>query len=237
MSQGSEGAVVCGFGDLESGVAGLAWSLSGGGGVLLNDGKFSAGGAAITSDRERARVELTVDGQSVEVGLAPRGDSVTGDGGAGSAEAAACMATVRRAGSGQSISCPGHATRWSSDPLEGAGVFRHLAIEAAEGALLIVTARGEPGAVGHSSERASAWLIDNTGALAEFEETLISTQYDGEGRPTRFGLELWPADEAPPTRVTASLLGGAESGHSWAGLFRCHTDGTEGPGGYLLWRS
>src|SRR5262249_16489012 len=131
----------------------------------------------------------------------------------------------------------GHATRWPADPLDGAGVFRHLAIEGAEGALLIVTARGEPGEEGHSSERASAWLIDNTGALCEFEETLISTQYDAQNRPARFGLELWPGDEAPTKRVTASLLGGAEVGEAWGGLFRCHTDGAEGVGGYLFWRS
>jgi hypothetical protein len=230
-------SLVCGFGALESGLGALAWSLEGGGGVLLSDGTTSVGRATIAPNGEGTRIELSVGDRTVEAGLVARGDSVVGVGGAGAAEAAACMASVQLNGPGGTLSCPGHATKWSSNPLEGAGVFRHLAIEAAEGALLIVTARGEPGEKGHAAEETSGWLIDNTGALGEFEETLISTQYDGEGRPTRFGLELWPGDEAPPTRVTASLLGGAEAGGSWAGLFRSHTDGAEGLGAYLLWRA
>jgi hypothetical protein len=230
-------SLVCGFGALESGLGGLAWNLEGGGGVLLTDGTTSAGTATIAANGRDARIQISDGERAVDAGLVARGDSVVGVGGAGAAEAAACMASVQLEGSGPAVPCPGHATKWSSDPLEGAGVFRHLAIETAEGALLIVTARAEPGEKGHSAEEASAWLIDNTGALREFEETLISTQYDGAGRPTRFGLELWPEDGAPPTRVTASLLGGAEAGSCWAGLFRSHTDGAEGLGAYLLWRA
>jgi hypothetical protein len=237
MSEGSEGGMVCGFGDLESGVAGLAWDLAGGGGVLLSDERVAAGEVQLQVEDDRARIEMTLGDRSVEVGLAPRGDSVTGEGGGGAAEAAACMASVRVGDTDRPVSGPGHATRWPSDPLKGAAIFRHLAIETADGPLLIVTARGQPGLEGHDGEQASAWLIDNNGALGDFEETLISTQYDGDGRPTRFGLELWPRDEAPPKRVTASLLGGAEAGGSWAGLFRCHIDGAEGLGGYLLWRA
>ena len=75
-----------------------------------------------------------------------------------------------------------------------------------------------------------------------FEEALISTQYDGAGRPTRFGLELWPqeadqSNRAGATRVSASLLGASDAGSVWAGVFRCHADGTEGIASYLLWRA
>jgi hypothetical protein len=135
----------------------------------------------------------------------------------------------------------GFDTKLDRDPLEGAGTFRHLAIEAGEGMTIICTAIGPLGAPGHDAERATAGL--HTGAEAmPYEETLISTQYDAAGDPTRFGLELWPADadqttRAAATRVTASLLGGARSGGAWAGLFRCHTDGVEGFGTYLLWRA
>jgi hypothetical protein len=74
-----------------------------------------------------------------------------------------------------------------------------------------------------------------------FEETLISTQYDGDDVPTRIGLELWPeeaerASRAAATRVAASSLGGVRVGNVWAGLFRCQTDGVLGLGSYLLWR-
>jgi hypothetical protein len=55
-------------------------------------------------------------------------------------------------------------------------------------------------------------------------------------------LELWPEDadqtsRAGACRVTGSLIGGTEAGGTWAGLFRCHADGTEGLGSYLLWRA
>jgi hypothetical protein len=80
------------------------------------------------------------------------------------------------------------------------------------------------------------------GGDVAYDEALISTQYDGAGDPTRFGLELWPPDadqttRAAATRVSSSLLGGARSGGAWGGLFRCHTDGVEGFGAYLLWRA
>ena len=50
-------------------------------------------------------------------------------------------------------------------------------------------------------------------------------------------FEAERASRAAATRVTASLLGGVRAGGIWAGLFRCHTDGSEGLGSYLLWRA
>jgi hypothetical protein len=99
-----------------------------------------------------------------------------------------------------------------------------------------------PGVPGHGDERTTAIRRDLREPEAiRYDEALISTQYDGAGHPTRFGLELWPPDadqttRAAATRVSASLLGGAPSGQTWAGLFRCHTEGFEGHGTYLLWR-
>ena len=127
-----------------------------------------------------------------------------------------------------------------SNPTESAGTFRHLAIDAGEESLLIAESRGEPGA-DHGDERTGAWLIrgeDETG----FEDSFVSTQYAPGEDPTRFGLEVWPeeaerASRAAATRVSASSLGGIRAGSIWAGLFRCHTDGTEGIGSYLLWRA
>jgi hypothetical protein len=95
--------------------------------------------------------------------------------------------------------------------------------------------------VDHGDERSGAWQIRGE-EETRFEDAFISTQYDGEGDPTRFGLELWPeeaerASRAAATRVAASSLGGVSVGSAWAGLFRSHTDGSEGLGSYLLWRA
>jgi hypothetical protein len=126
------------------------------------------------------------------------------------------------------------------DSLGDSAIFRHVAVESPEG-VIVCTAVGPEGITGHGEERSNGAL--RTGAEEiRFEETLISTQYDGHGRPTRFGLELWPEDSdqtnrAAATRASGSLLGGAPSGQTWAGLFRCHTNGFEGHGSYVLWRA
>ena len=131
-------------------------------------------------------------------------------------------------------------TRLEEGVVQGGAIFRHLAVDIGEAGTIICTSVGAEGISGHSEERTRGLLASN-GDLIAYDEALISTQYDGSGDPTRFGLELWPPDadqttRAAATRVSASLLGGARSGGAWAGFFRCHTDGTEGLGTYLLWR-
>jgi hypothetical protein len=125
---------------------------------------------------------------------------------------------------------------WDGDPLEGAAVFRHVALEAPDGATIVVSSTGPPGIEGHGLELTEGILRTNDDSTP-FEETLLSTQYDPRGRPTRVGVELWPGDDAPPRRIAASLLAGAERGGTWAGFLRCRADGVEGLGSYLLWRA
>jgi hypothetical protein len=136
--------------------------------------------------------------------------------------------------------------RWSfyfpveDEPLTGSAIFRHIVVEMPEG-VIVCTAEGAEGIPGHGEERANG-ILHSGGEEVRFDETLISTQYDGDGRPTRFGLELWPveadqANRAAATRASGSLLGGAQIGNTWAGLFRCHANGFEGHGSYVLWRA
>jgi hypothetical protein len=102
--------------------------------------------------------------------------------------------------------------------------------------MVLVVARGEGDE--HGSEEIAGWLLDREGGFISFDETLLSTQYDKEGRHTRAGLELWPdGDEAPPLRAAGTRIGGtgAEGGLA-AALFRCSTEGSEGLGGYLIKR-
>ncbi|HEU4980409.1 MAG TPA: hypothetical protein VFT14_04265 [Solirubrobacterales bacterium] len=239
MSGEEPEVLICGFGDLGSGLGGLAWDLADGGAILLSDGKARPGSFALEEGGDAATLEISAGDANLEVVLVPEADAVALPAREGAAAApifTALRAEVRSSGLGRTLPCPGHLTRWTSDPIEGAGTFRHLAIELDLGARLIATAWGEPGLEGHGDERTSAWRIDADGSASGFEEALLSTQYDGDGHPTRAGLELWPGDDAPPMRTAASLIGGAEAGGAWAGLFRCHTDGTEGLGSYLLWR-
>jgi hypothetical protein len=237
MTNGAQGPLVCGFGDAAAGIGGVAWDLAEPGAVLLSQGEARPGTFALELGGDDATLEITAGDSRVEATLSGRTAEIALDGGP---IATVCVADVGSEGGTQTFECIGQICRWASSPLEGSGTFRQLAVEAGDEALLVIAARGEPGAAGHGDEQAGGWLIQGEDVTA-YEESLISTQYEGEGDPTRIGLELWPADadqtsRAAATRVSGSLLGGARSGGAWAGFFRCHTGDFEGIGSYLLWR-
>jgi hypothetical protein len=246
MTDGDVGHAVCGFSDLASGLGGLAWSIAGGGGLLLSDGDVKAAEPAISKSGSGMKLELSTGDATVEAELAELtpAPELAGDGvGLGaSMRTTTCTATVRSKGWGRTLQCPGHITTWSEDPLAGAGTFRHLTIEGSGGSLLLLVSRGAPGAEGHGDEEAGAWLLDAEGGAVAFGEALLSTQYDEAGRQTRVGAELWPEGEeqtarAAATRPAGSRLGGVEVDGVSAALLRFHTEGTEGLGSYLLWRA
>jgi hypothetical protein len=249
MSGGERaGALVCGFSDLAAGLGGLAWELGGTGGLLMSEGAVAEADPEITAQDGSLELGLTTEKAQVEVTLSPRAGTIplrSADGSpapGGALEAATCTAAVRSAGGGRTLQCPGHMTRWANDPLEGAGAVRHLAVESGDGTLLVLAAWGAAGADGHGDERTAGWLLDGEGGFSSFAESLISTQYDAQGRLTRAGLELWPHGEeeamirSAATRAAATRLGGVEKDGVSAALFRCTTGGSEGLGSYLLWR-
>jgi hypothetical protein len=249
MSDGEPAAIVGGFSDLAAGLSGLAWQLGGSGGLLLGRNEVQEAEVGFFPEDEGIRLEMRSEGAEVEARLAPRPGPVEprSPGGSeppgGTLEAAICSATVRSKARGRTFQCPGHLSRWADDPLEGAGRFRHLTVEGAEGSLLLVCSRGDPGAENHGDEEAAAWLLKPEGGAVTFGEALLSTQYDGAGRPTRAGLELWPEGEeqttrAAATRAAGTRLGGTEPADEGvtAALLSCSTEGAEGLGGYLIWR-
>ncbi len=240
---GSTRGFICGFGDVQAGIGGLAWDLGEPGALLLNQGEVRQASFALEHDLETVTVEITAEADTVAATLAPQRTLVDHPSAENPVEfkATASLAEVRPKGGGQTIECTGQISEWIGDPLEGAGVLRHVAVGGAPGSLLVAIARGLPGGEGHGSEHAGGWLLSGDSG-SSYDETLISTQYDGGGDPTRLGLELWPEDadqssRAGATRVSGSLLGGFGTGAFWAGLFSCHTDGVEGLGSYLLWRA
>jgi hypothetical protein len=239
MKGARQAALVCGFGDLAAGLGGLAWELGDPGALLLSEGEARTASFAVEEGGDAATVEIAAGDATLEATLTPEDAPLALS--PGGPEVTACVAEMRSKGGKQTRRGSGQIGRWSGDPLEGSGTLRQIAIDAGEGALLVAVARGETGAEGHGAERTSAWRLEGEDAIP-FEEALISTQYDGDGRPTRLGLELWPVDaerasRAAASRVSGSALGSVRVGRVWAGLFRCHTDGTEGLGSYILWRA
>jgi hypothetical protein len=239
MNGGGQRFVVCGFGDPAAGIGGLAWDLGDPGALLLTDGRLEAAAFALEEGGDAASLEISAGDATVEATLSPRtAELPLGD--PGGLTVSVCVADVSPKGGAPGFACPGQISRWGADPLQGAGTVRFLAIDAGDESLLVVEARGEPGA-DHGNERAAAWQIRGEDET-RFEDTFISTQYQGEVEPTRFGLELWPeeaerASRAAATRVAASPLGGVSVGGVWAGLFRCQTNGILGLGSYLLRRA
>jgi hypothetical protein len=234
-----EGFFVCSFGDPASGTGGVAWDFGEPGALLLTEGKAQSATFALEEGGDAATLEITAGEAALEATVSPRTAEIPlGD--TGNLSVLVCVADVSPKDGSESVQCPGQISRWSTDPTEGAGTFRHLAIDAGDQSWLMVESRGDPGAE-HGDEQSSAWTIRGE-EDTRFEDTFVSTQYDGEDGPTRFGLELWPeeaerASRAAATRVAASSMGGVRLGGAWSGLFRCETDGILGLGSYLLWRA
>jgi hypothetical protein len=249
MSEKGPAAIVCGFSDLAAGVGALAWGLGGRGGLLLSGNEVEEAEVGISPEGQGVRLAMRTEGAEVEATLVPSPGLVElrSPGGTeppgGVLEAAICTATIRSKGRGRTLQSPGHLSRWAADPLESAGRFRHLAVEAAERSQLLLCSRGASGVRRHGEEDAAAWLLGPEGGAVTFGEALLSTQYDDFGRQTRFGVELWPEGEertarAAATRAAGTRLGGTEAvdeGVS-AALLRCSTEGAQGLGGYLIWR-
>lgn len=242
---GAQSAIVCGFGDVAAGIGGLAWEIGEPGAILLSKGEALPASFAMEEGGDAATLALTAGDLTLEATLAPHTAEVPlvdRDGhDPHGLRFSACAAEVRSAGGNQTFPCSGYIARWSADPVEGAGTFRQLAIERGDESFLIATALGQPGSEGHGDERTSGWLLEGENATP-FEESLISTQYDDAGKPSRLGVELWPEDadqtsRAAATRVSGSSLGVLSTGATTAGLFSCHVDGAEGFGSYLLWRA
>lgn len=117
---------------------------------------------------------------------------------------------------------------------------RDLTVILEDGGLLCVAAAGPAGSERHSEEEAVA-AISHPGGYIEFDEVLLSTEYDGAGRQTRASLELWPATEhvavlhgagTAVSGCTAKLSSGVVN----TALFHWSLDGHAGRGRYEITR-
>jgi hypothetical protein len=233
------GGVVCGFWDEAAGLAGLGWELdANAGGLVLQGGEVSPATSELSEDGTVRLILKTAD-ETLEAELSPSPAATTPAGANGNGtESAPCAATVRVTGQRRVIECRGYVTRWGADPLAGAGVLRHLAMPAAEGGVLVVLGRGEPGA-DFAGESSSALLLDSDGDATSYPDAWLSTEYDDDGRQTRAGLELWSAEpEAPPMRAAGTLVGQVPEPHGGvtAAMLRTSAEGAPGLGSYLIWR-
>jgi hypothetical protein len=106
-------------------------------------------------------------------------------------------------------------------------------------ALLALRPRG---AAGNQDDHLAATLFDSDATII-VEEPRLSTTFGAGGRPSRASLELWigEGDEQYPRRAAAEAVGaGASIGIDGLTVhgspLRCHSQGSDGPGVYLLAR-
>jgi hypothetical protein len=102
---------------------------------------------------------------------------------------------------------------------------------------VLAVARRPVGSSGHGDELVVAHLW-NEGRLHPVENALLSTIYDGEGRPRRASMELWLPDEDFPRRAFGTVAAGAslvlDGLDVHAAVFDWRMEGRDGAGLYEL---
>jgi hypothetical protein len=223
-------ALIWGFADLGRAAAGLAWRKGEESvGVLMIEGETSAAEVAVEGERE---LRLDCGDRFVVAAFRPQSESELESG--ASAQVGVTEVELGR----RLLVCPAQISHVPERLLESSELLRHLAVPLGDDGELICTAR-RPGEVAeHGDERVEAVRFGPEQEREEFGEVLLSTQFDGGGRPTRIGLELWPRDEGElgPLRAAGVVIGGAESEHVLAALLETSSEGRTGIGSYLIWR-
>ena len=136
------------------------------------------------------------------------------------------------------LDCPGVLHARSEEQPARPALSRDLTIVLSDGGLICAaTARG-PESERHSAEESVA-AISHPGGYIEFEQVLLSTEYDEAGRQRRATLELWPeSDEIAALHGAGSVISGCTAKVGGArintALFRWSLDGHTGLGRYEI---
>ena len=135
------------------------------------------------------------------------------------------------------LDCPG-VLHFRDDDRAPVGLGREVTIVLSEGGLICVACARPPGSDRHSAEEATA-AISHPGGYLDFDQVLLSTEYDTEGRQRRATLELWPAsEEIAALHGAGSVVSGCTakvgSARINTALFSWNLDGHSGMGRYEI---
>lgn len=183
----------------------------------------------LTLETERGSLEVQIDSQ---------GEPIVFDGElTGKREARLARMTGSLVNNGETLEldCSG-VLHSRSEPSAPSNLQRDLTIILSDGGLICLAAAAPVGTTRHSDEESIA-AIAHPGGYVEFEEVLLSTEYDGSGRQRRATLELWPAsDEIAVLHGAGTVITGctAKVGGRQinTALFRWSLDGHLGMGRY-----
>ena len=135
------------------------------------------------------------------------------------------------------LDCPG-VLHFRDGEARPAGLARELTIVLADGGLICAASARAEGGDRHGAEEAIA-AISHPGGYLDFDQVLLSTEYDPAGRQRRATLELWPAsDEVAALHGAGSVVAGCTAkvgtAHINTALFRWALDGHVGLGRYEI---
>lgn len=224
--------------------SGLFVSLTSGGSGAIMLGEHVLAAAPIPEnglDRlSDGPLELKTERGSLAVGIESQGEPILLEGeltGRREARLARLTGELVEGERRIELDCPGvvHSREDAGRP---AGLSRELTIVLSEGGLICVACARPPGVDRHSAEEAVG-AISHPGGYLDFDQVLLSTEYDTEGRQRRVTLELWPAsEEIAALHGAGSVVSGctAKVGNAQidTALFQWTLDGHSGLGRYEI---
>ena len=188
------------------------------------------------------RVQMQLDGASLKLELAPLAAPLAiGGEGSGAQELSVCrvLGELQAGGKARPISCLGIRSEADSESAGDAPLTRSIAVAFSDGGLLALDAVRPQGAETHAEEQVVAAFASPEGRATAFAETLLSTQYDRDGRQVRATLELWPDQGTAPSpgrRAAGTIVCGTslmlDERRLDLAIFRWSMDGTPGLGRY-----
>ncbi|MCB0856653.1 MAG: hypothetical protein KDB57_00885 [Solirubrobacterales bacterium] len=190
-----------------------------------------------------APLELETEHGELSVSIASTGEPIRLDGELTGRREASLIDTRGRLshrGEDVDLDCRGVIHRREEDA-ETSALSREATIILADGGLICVASAAAEGSVEHGAEETVA-AITHPGGYIEFDEVLLSTEYDSAGRQRRATLELWPAtEEIAALHGAGSVVTGCTAKIGSAvvntALFRWSLDGHLGLGRYEITRT
>jgi hypothetical protein len=185
-------------------------------------------------------LELETERGSLSVTIESRGEPIAIEGGLIGRREARLARIAGELVEGErtiELDCPGvlHARDGGA---ADTSLTRDLTVVLSDGGLICVAAARDFEAGVHGDEEAVA-AISHPGGYIEFEEALISTEYDGAGRQRRATLELWPeSEDVAPLHGAGTVVSGCtakvDGSRINTALFRWSLDGHTGLGRYEI---
>lgn len=231
--------------DPESGLF-VSLTAGGNGAVMLGDDVVAAapipvGGLDPLVDG--APLELETEHGELSVSVSSTGEPIRFNGElTGKREASLIETRGRLSHNGENfdLDCRGVLHRREDDSPESPHLTREATIILSDGGLICLASTAPGGDFNHGDEETVA-AITHPGGYIEFDEVLLSTEYDSAGRQHRTTLELWPAtDDVAALHGAGSAVTGctAKIGGSVVNtaLFRWSLDGHLGLGRYEITR-